>query len=137
MYEKTREKEGTSVYHRLLQGNHKILLGAHLKGYIYVLSGKDFYEVVREDFETGKWIRSVEWISSHEVVPIDSIEVTKPYDWEMIPQYEFLGTEYVGELSAEGYLRHAKDENIKKVIQALIEKPFVPFIPEKLKKYII
>jgi len=137
LYEETRKKEGMSVYHRLTHGDHKILLGAKLKGYIYVLSGKDFYEVVREDFETGKWIRSVEWISPHEVTPIDSIELDKPYDWEMIPEYEFLGTEYVGELSAEEYLRHAKDEQVKKAIQNCIEKPFTPFVPEKLKKYII
>ena len=39
-YFDTREKEGTSVYHRLTHENHKILLGANLKGYIYVLSEK-------------------------------------------------------------------------------------------------
>jgi hypothetical protein len=136
LYAKTREKEGTSVYHRLVHENHKILLGATLEGYIYVLSGKDFYEVIREDFENRKWIRSVEWISPHEVVPVDSIKMTRPYDWEMIPDYEFLGLEYVGELSAKEYLRHAKDERVKKAIQTRIERPFVPFIPEKLKKYI-
>ena len=101
IYEKTREEKGTSVYHRLGHENHKILLGANLKGYIYVLKGSDFFEIVREDFELGKWIRSTEWLSPHEVT---SIEVTKPYDWEMPPEYEFLGTEHVGEMSAKEYI---------------------------------
>jgi hypothetical protein len=136
LYEETRRKEGNSVYHRLTHENHKILLGANLKGYIYVLSGKDFYEVTREDFETGKWIRSVEWISPYEVIPVDSIEITKPYDWEMIPEYEFLGVEYVGELSVKEYLLRAQNPLVKNAIETCIEKPFVPFIPEKLKKYI-
>jgi hypothetical protein len=137
LYEETRRREGNSVYHRLIHENHRILLGADLKGYIYVLSGKDFYEVTREDFETGKWIRSVEWISPHEVVPVDSIEITQPYDWEMIPEYEFLGAQYVGELTAKEYLFHAKNPLVKQAIEACIEKSFVPFIPDKLKKYII
>jgi len=48
-YEATRERVGNSVYHRLTHENHKILLGVHLKGFIYVLSGHDFYEITRED----------------------------------------------------------------------------------------
>lgn len=136
LYKETREKVGTSVYHRLVHENHKILLGANLKGYIYVLNGKDFYEVVREDFETGKWIKSTEWISKDRVTPIDSIEITKPYDWEMVPEYEFLGTGQVGQMSAEEYLSFAKNERVKDVIKHCISKPFVPFVPEKLKKYL-
>lgn len=136
LYEETRQKEGSSVYHRLTHENHKILLGANLSGYIYVLPGKDFFEITRDDFETGKWIRSVEWISPHEVTPIDAIEITKPYDWEMIPEYEFLGTEYVGEMAAQDYLKLAKDEKVNKAIKNCIEKPFVPFVPENLKKYL-
>lgn len=136
LYMKTREKEGSSVYHRLVHENHKILLGARLKGYIYVLSGKDFYEVTREDFEVGKWIRSTEWVSLHKIVPIEAIEITHPYDWEMIPEYEFLGNDYVGEMSAEKYIKLANDEKVKNAIQFCIAKPFVSFVPERLKKYL-
>jgi hypothetical protein len=135
-YAKTRDEHGTSVYHRLTHENHKILLGANLKGYIYVLKGSDFFEVVREDFELGKWIRSTEWISPHEVTPIEVIEITKPYDWEMLPEYEFLGTAHVGEMSAKEYLALAKDESVKLALQDVIKNPFVPYIPESLKKYI-
>lgn len=136
IYAKTREEQGTSVYHRLIHGNHKILLGARVKGSIYVLSGKDFYEVIREDFEVGEWVHSTEWISSNSVTPIESIEITKPYDWEMIPEYEFLGNDYVGEMRAETYLSIATDESVKNAIRECISKPFVSFIPEALKKYL-
>lgn len=136
LYEQTKEKLGTSVYHRLSHGNHKILLGAKLKGYIYVLFGKDFYEVTREDFETGKWIRSVEWISDKEVTPVDSIEIKDPYDWEMIPEYQFLGEQYVGEMSVEEYLSISTDEKVKESIRRVIEKDFRSIVPEELKKYL-
>jgi hypothetical protein len=136
LYSKTREEIGTSVYHRLIHENHKILLGANLKGYIYILSGKNFYEVIREDFEVAEWVRSTEYISPSKVTPIEVIEITRPYDWEIIPEYEFLGTEYVGEMSAEKYIDLVKDSAVKKAIQDCINKPFVPFVPEALKKYL-
>ncbi len=136
LYTKTKENVGTSVYHRLTHDGHNILLGAHLKGYIYILSGSDFYEVIREDFEVGKWIRSTEWVSPRKVSPIEAVEITQPYDWEMIPEYEFLGLEYVGEMSAMKYLSLAKDEFVKKAIRDCISKPFVPHAPEALKKYL-
>jgi hypothetical protein len=136
LYAKTRIENGTSVYHRLIHENHKILLGAHLKGYIYVLSGKDFYEVTREDFEVGKWVTSTEWISPDKIVPLESIEITGAYDWEMVPEYEFLGKEYVGEMPALDYISLIKDEKVKKAVEECIRKPFVPFIPEALKKYL-
>ncbi len=137
VYSKTREVEGTSVYHRLTHDNHRILLGANLKGYLYVLKGSDFYEVVREDFEIGKWSRSTEWVATDKVTPVETIEITQPYDCEMIPEYEFLGREYVGEMSAERYLSLAKDEKVKRAIQECISKPFVPVVPEVLKKYLV
>jgi hypothetical protein len=136
LYKQTRKTEGTSVYHRLTYENHKILLGAELRGYIYVVFGKDFYEVTREDFEVGEWVRSTEWVSTHKVTPIEAIEITKPYDWEMIPEYEFLGKEYVGEMPAETYITLAKDENVKKAIRECIAKPFLPFVPGTLRKYL-
>ncbi len=136
IYAKTRAEHGTSVYLRLTHENHKILLGAHLQGYIYVLSGKEFYEVVREDFEVGTWVRSTEWISDVKVTPLERIEITRPYDWEMIPEYEFLGPEYVGEMSAEKYLSLAKDESVKRAIRKCIIQPFIPFVPEELKKFL-
>lgn len=136
LYSETREKIGTSVYHRLTHENHQILLGAKLKGYIYVLPGKDFYEIVREDFEIGGWVRSTEWISPYKITPIETIEIHKPYDWKMIPEYEFLGTEYVGQMTAEKYLGLAKDAVVKEAIQKCISKPFTPVVPEVLKKYL-
>ncbi len=136
LYIKTRQEVGTSVYHRLTHEDHKILLGARLKGYIYVLSGSDFYEVQREDFEIGEWRQSTEWISPNMVTPVEVIEITKPYDWEMLPEYEFLGNEYVGEMPAERYLSLAKNETVKEAIRGCVEKPFTPFIPEALKKYL-
>ena len=136
VYAKIRQEAGTSVYHRLTQGTHKILLGAHLKGYIYVLSGADFYEVTREDFELGEWIRSTEWISMNKISPIEAVKITEPYDWEMVPEYEFLGAQYVGEMPAEKYISLAKGEAVKKAIRYCISKPFSPFIPEALKKYL-
>lgn len=136
LYVRTRQEVGTSVYHRLTHGNHKILLGAHLKGYMYVVAGSEFYEVTREDFEVGEWVRSIEWISQNKIIPIETIEVTQPYDWEMIPEYEFLGANYVGELPAEKYLSFVKDQAVKEAIQDCIDKPFAPFIPEALKKYL-
>lgn len=136
LYTETREQQGTSVYHRLVHKNHKILLGARLKGYMYVLPGKDFHEVIREDFEIGKWVRSMEWISPNKVTPIETIEITNPYDWEMIPEYEFLGNEYIGEMPAEKYLSYARDESVRNAVQKCIRRPFTPFIPEALKKYL-
>lgn len=135
-YSKTREEYGTSVYHRLVHENHKILLGTRLKGHIYVFSGKDFYEVVREDFEVGEWVRSTEWVSPHQVATIERIEITKPYDWEMLPEYEFLGSDYVGEMPAERYLSLAHDEHVKRAIRECISKPFAPFVPDTLRKYL-
>lgn len=134
-YKQAREKYGTSVYHRLTHENHKILLGCYLKGYIYVLPGSDFYEVTREDFEVGEWVRSTEWISDKKVTPVEAIEITAPYDWEMLPEYEFLGLEYVGQMPATTYLELAKDEKVREAIKACISKPFAPTIPEGLNKY--
>lgn len=136
LYERTRSTQGTSVYHRLVHENHKILLGAQLQGYLYILSGKDFYEVTRKDFEIGTWIQSTEWISDKKVTPIERIEILKAYDWEMLPEYEYLGSEYVGEMDAEKYISLAKDERVKKAIKDCISKPFVPFVPEQLKKFL-
>ncbi|MES3005556.1 MAG: hypothetical protein V4664_01265 [Patescibacteria group bacterium] len=136
LYTKTRVEQGTSVYHRLTHENHKILLGAKLQGYIYVLAGRDFYEVVREDFEVGEWVRSIEWISPNKVRPVEVVEIIKPYDWEMLSEYEFLGSEYVGQITVQKYLSLAKNENVKKAIENCISKPFESFVPEKLKKYL-
>jgi hypothetical protein len=135
-YKELRDSRGISVYHRLFSQNHKILLGAELYGYIYVVSGKDFYEITREDFEVGEWVVSIEYISIVPVTPIESITIEKPYDWEMIPDYEFLGEAYVGEMSAEKYLSLATDPVVKEAIRQCIAKPFVSTIPDALQKYL-
>ena len=136
-YLKAREEAGISVYHRLTHGGHRILLGAQLQGYIYVVLGKDFYEVTREDLELGEWRRSVEWVSPHHVVPIERIAITRAYDWEMLPEYEYLGQDYVGEMPAEQYLALATDDVVKEAIRTCISQPFVPFVPDELKKYTV
>ena len=136
LYKETRESVGTSVYHRLIHGDHKILLGAVLKGCIYVLDGSDFYEVIRDDFELGQWTRSTEWISTKKVTPIDVIEISDPFDWEMLPQYEFLGKDYVGVMPAEKYLSLSKDPEVKKAILDCINKPFLSIVPVGLNKYL-
>jgi hypothetical protein len=134
-YKKTRKEHGKSVYHRLTHKNIKILLGANLHGFIHVIPGDDFYEVVRDDFEVGKWTRSTEWISINKIKPIDVIPITKPYDWIMIPEYEFIGYKYVGQMTAKKYLSIATDDTTKNAIQNIINKPFTPYINPKLKKY--
>jgi len=136
LYIKTKQSVGTSVYHRLIHKHHQILLGAKLRGYIYVLSGKDFYEITREDFEAGEWVQSIEWISTEKIFPVDKIKIVEPYDWEMIPEYEFLGIDHVGTISVEKYLSLAKDEVVKSAILEYIHKPFKSVIPEGLKKYL-
>jgi hypothetical protein len=34
------------------------------------------------------------------------------------------------------YLALAKDESVKKAVQSCINEPFIPFVPDALKKYI-
>lgn len=135
-YSREKAKVGDSVYHRLFYKDHKILLGAKIGGYIYVLKGSNFYEVRRKDFENGKWEISTEWISPNIIRPIEKIKISKPFDWEMLPEYEFLGKRFVGFIKAEQYLKLAKDKKVTDAILKLISKPFVPTIPVKLKKYL-
>ena len=135
-YSHTKSEIGDSAYHRLFYKDHKILLGAKIGGYIYVLKGSDFYEVKRKDFENGKWETSREWISPDKVYPIEKIRISKPFDWVMLPEYEFLGKQFVGFIKVEQYLKLAKDKKVKDAILKLISKPFVPVVPEKLKKYL-
>ena len=50
----------------------------------------------------------------------------------MLPEYEFLGKQFVGFIKVEQYLKLAKDKKVKDAILKLISKPFVPVVPEKL-----
>jgi hypothetical protein len=54
----------------------------------------------------------------------------------MLPEYEFLGLENVGEMSVEKYLSLAKDIKVKDAIKTCINKQFEPFVPDALKKYL-
>lgn len=54
----------------------------------------------------------------------------------MVPEYEFLGIDHVGTISAEKYLSLAKDELVKSAIRECIHKPFNSVVPEELKKYL-
>ncbi|MFN7161062.1 MAG: hypothetical protein ACK4NC_05680 [Candidatus Gracilibacteria bacterium] len=123
------------VFHRLYYKNRHILLGAKLKGFIYVFLGQDFYRIEREDWEIGKWEKGVEYISTKEVTPIDKIPILAPYDCEMLEAYEFLGQEYVGLMSAQEYIKLAKDPYVCKEIQTLLDTPFIPVFPKGLEKY--
>ncbi len=135
-YSDTKKRVGNSAYHRLYYKDHNLLLGTKIGGYIHVLRGEDFYEIKRKDFENGKWETSTEWISDKKVKSIESIKVIKPFDWEMIPKYEFLGSQYVGLMKVQEYLKLAKDEKVKNIIVKTVSKPFIKTIPEKLKKYL-
>lgn len=135
-YQELRNKLKDSIYYRLTSKGRKLLLGHTFGGYIYVCNGGDFVEIVREDFENKKWTRSKEWLALNPVKPIDIIKIEKSFDWECIPEYQFIGAEHVGSLPVKEYLKYCSD---KKVIQAIQEKlleQFKPVFPKQLKKYI-
>ncbi len=135
-YRNQRRKSGKSVYYRLLSGKRKILLGAKFGGYIYVCKGSDFYEIIRMDFENGKWIRSTEWVSYKKVEPIETVKISKPFEWECIPTYEFIGYDKVGNLNVKEYLKYAKKTEVIEKIKSKLKEKFIPKMPKELKKYI-
>lgn len=134
-YKKQRKKLKKSAYYRITYKNRKFLLGANFGGYIYVCKGSDFYEIKRKDFENNKWVISTEWITDKKVKPLVKIKISKPFEWECIPAYEFIGYHKVGELPASEYLRYVKDEKIKEKIKKYLKTKFNPVFPKKLKKY--
>lgn len=124
------------AHHKLKLKDRILFLGTRLKGYIYVLDGSKFYEVIRKDFECGKWRKSTEWVCYQKIKPLKKIKILGPIDVENIPEYEFLGLEYVGLMKPEKYLKLVKDPKIKLVIGREINKDFKPWSSSELKKYL-
>jgi hypothetical protein len=129
--------EGVSWAHHKLKLKDRILfLGTKLIGYIYVLDGTEFYEIIRKDFMNGKWRTAKEYISYKKVKAIKRIKVNGPIDVENIKEYEYLGKENVGLVSSKKYLKLAKNEEVKNAVKNAVKRKFAPCIPNELKEYI-
>ena len=112
-YQAVKDKVNDSVYHRLYdkKTGRKVLLGHTPGGYLYKLPASAFTKVVREDHELGGLEISTEYLSHKPVKPI-SVTPIQSTDVDAIPEYEYLGKDLVGEMSAQDYLNHAKDPKV-------------------------
>ncbi len=135
-YKKMLDKGVSWAHHKLKLKDRILFLGTKLIGYIYVLDGTKFYEIIRKDFMNGKWISAKEYISYKKVKPIKKIKINKPIDIENIKEYEYLGKENVGLISPKKYLKLAKNEKVKNAVKNAIKRKFVPYIPNELKEYV-
>lgn len=122
------------AHHKLKLKKRTIFLGTKLKGYIYVLDGRDFYEIIRKDFETGQWKITKEYICYKKIKPIKKVKIKKPIDFENIREYEYLGKENIGEISPKKYLKLAKNQKVKDAIKKVMKRKFTPYIPKELRK---
>lgn len=120
------------AHHKIKLKNRILFLGTKLKGYIYVLNGKDFYEIIRQDFMNGKWRTAKEYVSFKKIRPIKKIKIKAPIDVENIPEYEYLGEKYVGFISPKKYLKLAKDRKVKEAIKKAMKRKFTPWISNEL-----
>ena len=118
-YQAVKDKIKNSVYHRLIdeQTGRKALLGHTPGGYLYKLPASAFTKIDREDNELGKWNKSTEYISRMPVKPI-SVTPMQSTDVDAIPEYEYLGEDFVGEMPAQHYLNHAKDPKVIAAVKA-------------------
>ena len=135
-YKKVLDSGVSWAHHKLKLKGRILFLGTKLKGYIYVLDGTQFYEIVRKDFEWGKWRTATEWVCYKKTKPIEKIKINGPIDVENIEEYEYLGQEYVGLMSPEKYLKLVKNEKIAKAIQKKIKEKFKPWKSAELNKFI-
>jgi hypothetical protein len=127
-------KSGISwAHHKLKLKNRILYLGTKLKGYIYVLDGRQFYEIKRKDFLNGKWETFKEYISYKPLKPIKRIKITKPINVENIPEYEYLGEDYVGLMTPKRYLKVVKNKKVANAIKIAMKRKFKPYIPKELK----
>ena len=118
-YQAIKDKIKNSVYHRLFDEltGRKALLGHTPGGYLYKLPASAFTRIDREDNELGKWNKSTEYVSHRPVKPI-SVTPMQSTDVAAIPEYEYLGEDFVGEMSAQQYLKQAKNPKVIAAIQA-------------------
>ena len=118
-YQAVKDKVNDFVYHRLHdeETGRKALLGHTAGGYLYKLPASAFTKVIREDHELGKWDKSTEYLSHKPVKPI-SVTPIQSTDVDSIPEYEYLGQDFVGEMPAQHYLNNAKDPKVIAAVQA-------------------
>ena len=118
-YQAVKDKMKDSVYHRLIDEltGRKALLGHTPGGYLYKLPASAFTRIDREDNELGKWNKSTEYVSHRPVKPV-SVTPMQSTDVDAIPEYEYLGKDFVGEMPAQHYLKHAKNPKVIAAIQA-------------------
>ena len=118
-YQDVKNKINNSVYHRLIDEmtGRKALLGHTPGGYLYKLPASAFTQIDREDNELGKWTKSTEYVSNRAVKPI-SVTAMKSTDVDAIPEYEYLGEDFVGEMPAQQYLKRAKNPKVIAAIKA-------------------
>jgi hypothetical protein len=124
------------AHHKLKLKDRILFLGTKLSGYIYVLDGTKFYEVVRKDLECGKWRTATEWICYKKIKPIKKIKILNPIDVENIKEYEYLGPERVGLMSPEKYLKLVKDKEVAKAIRRKIKVKFRPWKTTELGEFL-
>ena len=117
-YQAVKDKMKDSVYHRLIDEltGRKALLGHTPGGYLYKLPASAFTRIDREDNELGKWNKSTEYVSHRPVKPV-SVTPMQSTDVDAIPEYEYLGKDFVAEMPAQHYLKHAKNPKVIAAIQ--------------------
>jgi len=135
-YKKVLDSGISWAHHKLKIKNRVLFLGTRLKGYIYILDGAQFYEILRKDFECGKWKTSKEYICFKKLNPIKKFKVLGPIDVENIPEYEFLGQQYVGLMEPEKYLKLVKNLKVKLAIKKKIKERFKPWKSIELEKFL-
>lgn len=135
-YIKVRKNISGRIYHNLTYKGRNLHLGSRHYGYIYVIGGKNFFEITFEIFQLGKWNKYKEWVSFFPVKPIEKIKIERPFEWDKIKEYEFVGKEFVGNLAANKYLKLVKNNKVKIAVINWMENNSKKSIPIKLKKYI-
>jgi len=133
-YKKVLDSGVDWAHHKLKLKDRVIFLGTKLKGYIYVVDGKDFYEIIRKDFARGKWKTAKEYVCFKKIKPIKKIKIKKPIDVEHIKEYEYLGRENIGKISPRKYLELAKNNKVKIAIKKAIGRKFTSHVTKELKK---
>ena len=122
-YLNLKNKLQKSIYHRLVdeKSGRKVLLGHNPGGYAHELDPKDFYRVERTDREVGKPTKSIEYVATKKVKPLKSYPI-KMTDYDALPEYEFIGDNYVGEIPASDYLAKAKNPKVITAINNWLQK---------------
>jgi hypothetical protein len=123
------------VYHMVTDGDRQIYLGSKQKGFIHVVKSDGFYRAHRRLLKSGKWVDIHEIVNPSPAKVVEAIPIT-PFDWESTPHYEHVPALAGRTVPAQEYLSHVQDPAVRAGIEAHLAKPFVPSIPEALKKYL-